>query len=64
MAGRPATARGAGLMGAHYLSIALAIVTVAALVGFVLQLTRVKETDQRAASAERQLAKFGSPPGA
>ena len=62
MAGRPAKARGGGLTGAHYASIAFAFITVAALGGFIFQLTKVKEADHRAAKADRQLKKYGRPP--
>ena len=62
MAGRPAKARSGGLTGAHYASIAFAFITVAALGGFIFQLTKVKEADQRAAKADRQLEKYGRPP--
>lgn len=64
MAGRPASVRGGGLTGLHYGLITFVVLTVASLGGFIFQLTRVKEADQRAASAERRLTRFGSPGGA
>ena len=61
MAGRPIGAR-AGLTGLHYGMIAFAIVTVASLVMFILQLTKNKSIENQATIAETRVKKYGSPP--
>lgn len=63
MAGRPATVRGGGLTGLHYALITFVIVAVAALGGLIFLLTGVKEKEERAGRAERQLADLGQPSG-
>lgn len=62
MAGRPAPSRGGGLTGLHYGLIFFVFVSLAALGGFVFQLTKVKEAVARADRAESRLDKFGTPP--
>jgi hypothetical protein len=62
MAGRPATARGGGLSGVHIGLIAFAFVSVAALGGFIFQLTKVKSAEQAADQAQRRLSSYGTPP--
>ncbi|MGD8453068.1 MAG: hypothetical protein PVJ57_14715 [Phycisphaerae bacterium] len=62
MAGRPATVRGGGLTGLHYGLIAFVVISLVSLAGFILQLTKVKEATERAASVQRRLDKYGRPP--
>lgn len=64
MAGRPATVRGGGLTSLHIGLIAFVVVSVASLGGFIFQLTKVKDAEQRATSAQRRLNDLGTPPGA
>ena len=64
MAGRPAAVRGGGLSGAHIGLIVFAFVSVAALGGFIFQLTKVKGAEDAAAQKEGRLAHFGQPSGA
>ncbi len=63
MAGRPVAARGGGLTGAHVGMIVFAFLTVAALVMFILQLTKVQGIEQRAVNAEKRLQRIGQLPG-
>lgn len=61
MAGRPATIRGGGISGAQIGLIVFAFVSVAALGLFIFQLTRVKELQQRAQTAEARIKHLGQP---
>ncbi len=60
MAGRPVGSRG-GLSGAHWGMISFAFVSVLCLGAFILQLTKVKEAEGRAATLQAQLARQGTP---
>jgi hypothetical protein len=64
MAVRPGAVRGGGLSGAQIGLIVFAFVSVASFGGFIFQLTRVKEADERAATAQRQIDRLGRPAGA
>lgn len=62
MAGRPVAARGGGLTGLHYGLITFVILTVLALVLFVLQLTKNTELTAQAKRANDLVGRYGSPP--
>lgn len=61
MAGRPVSARG-GLTGLHYGLIAFAVVSVASLGMFILQLTKNKALESTAQIANQKIGQYGSPP--
>lgn len=61
MAGRPASSR-SSLTGLHYGMIAFAIVSVASLTMFILQLTKNKSLESEAQSAKTRIDQYGSPP--
>ncbi|MFH1745653.1 MAG: hypothetical protein ABIG44_01280 [Planctomycetota bacterium] len=63
MAGRPAMVRSGGLTSLHIGLIAFVVVSVASLGGFIFQLTKVKDAEQRAANNQRRLDDLGTPPG-
>ena len=62
MAGRPVAARGGALTGLHYGLITFVILTVLALVLFVLQLTKNSDLMTQARRANDQLAEIGQVP--
>ncbi|MBN2448254.1 MAG: hypothetical protein JXO22_16120, partial [Phycisphaerae bacterium] len=62
MAGRPAS-RGGGLTGLHYGLIAFVIVSVAALAGFIMQLTQNKKLQDEADRLSKLVDEdYGRPP--
>lgn len=63
MAGRPVPSRvGGGLSGLHYGLISFVFISVIALVGFVLQLTKVKDLVAANARLQRDIDDYGVPP--
>lgn len=61
MAGRPVAARG-GFNGLFWGMISFVIVSVLSLAGLILTLTKVKDAEDAAASANAALGKMGAPP--
>ncbi|MBK8915450.1 MAG: hypothetical protein IPM64_12785 [Phycisphaerales bacterium] len=62
MAGRPATVRGGGLTGVHYLAFSMSGVALILLVTTIVFATQVKDAQSRALNAERRDAENGTAP--